>query len=515
MQGVVSWPHSLAPGAAAPEDRGAGKLLKTIPPADSSYRSWECRSRPGRVLRLLSGPVEGLTFIGQRPPAGQRTADDSAEWAVVALRTQRRLKDNMLREPRVPLFEMTACLTKAVDLVSRALVDHQNRVAYIASSLGAEIGLPLCERNDLLLAGILHDTGGLSLEERLEAIVFDHDSRTLSRHCNQGYLLFGRFEPFREAANLIRYHHTRWDEQHDLADRGVVVPFGSHVLHLADRVAVLLTDQEEALGRARDIVERIQLNKGGMFCPDLVEAFSSLAGKEYFWLEATSRSISAILSQRVPATQVELDLDGVLNLAKLFAEIVDFRSPFTATHSMGVAAVAAEIARRFGFSDRECRLMEAAGYLHDLGKLAVPASVLDKPGQLTEKERNIIRVHSFYTFQVLKPMEQLATLAEWAAFHHERMDGTGYPFHLSGVELPLGARIMAVADVFTALAEDRPYREGLSGEDALKIVRRLAEDGGLDPGVVDMLGLSYEYLDAIRANVQGTASREYREFGGE
>ena len=125
-----------------------------------------------------------------------------------------------------------------------------------------------------------------------------------------------------------------------------------------------------------------------------------------------------------------------------------------------------------GFSAWECQLIRVAGNLHDLGKLAVPAEILEKSGQLTDAEYNLIKGHSFYTYHILEAIDELEIITAWAAFHHERLDGSGYPFQISGDQLSLPARIVAVADVFTAITEDRPYRVGMDPDQALSVLRK-------------------------------------------
>ncbi len=117
-------------------------------------------------------------------------------------------------------------------------------------------------------------------------------------------------------------------------------------------------------------------------------------------------------------------------LTRIFAKVIDFRSPFTAMHSAGVAASAVRLARLVHMSDTECQMIRIAGNLHDIGKIAVPRSVLEKQSRLTPDEFDIIRAHSYCTYQVLDGLKGLEDIQRWAAYHHERLDGKGYPFKL-------------------------------------------------------------------------------------
>ncbi len=150
-------------------------------------------------------------------------------------------------------------------------------------------------------------------------------------------------------------------------------------------------------------------------------------------------------------------------------------------------------------TDTEVQLMKIAGNFHDLGKLAIPNSILEKPGKLTEEEFAIIKQHTYYTYTILNTIGGIDQISEWAAFHHEKLDGSGYPFHVSSEKLTTGARIMAVCDIFVAIAEDRPYRKGMSEEKIKQVLKSQAKNGLLDDTIVNLLLENYhEALEAVR-----------------
>jgi len=413
----------------------------------------------------------------------------------------------MAQEMKSTIFDLVICLSNVVDLVSPALVDHHKRVAYLAYKIGTELGLTAGQRRELALAGALHDVGALSLAQRMTLLEFE--ATHAQEHSDTGYLLLNMFEPFTSAAHIIRFHHVPWDEGRGEEFQGKEVPLGSHIIHLADRVAVLIDKEQEILGQAKGIVKRIQEQSGKMFIPQVVEAFQDLSSKEIFWLDASSLTLGSILSREVMLGSVELDIPTLRGLARMFHRIIDFRCPFTATHSHGVAATAKGLAGYAGFSQRECQMMEVAGFLHDLGKLAVASEILEKPNQLSPEEFNVIKKHSFHTYRSLQTLGDLDTINTWASFHHERLDGGGYPFHFAGSDLPLGSRIVAVADVFTALTEDRPYRQGMSGENALKVIQLMADKKALDHDIVALLRINADEINGLRIAAQTASKEEY------
>jgi HD-GYP domain-containing protein (c-di-GMP phosphodiesterase class II) len=191
-----------------------------------------------------------------------------------------------------------------------------------------------------------------------------------------------------------------------------------------------------------------------------------------------------------------------MELTEIFANIIDFRNPFTANHSTGVANTAQKLAELAGFSATECKMMFIAGNLHDLGKLAVSRAILDKPGKLDEGEHNVIRSHSFYTYRLLQGIKGFETINNWASFHHEKLNGNGYPFHLRGESISLGSRIVAVADIFTAITEDRPYRKGMSLDDAVAVIKAMVEDNSICSYVAAMLMDNLSMIDESRKEAQ-------------
>jgi len=196
----------------------------------------------------------------------------------------------------------------------------------------------------------------------------------------------------------------------------------------------------------------------------------------------------------------------------MLSHIIDFRSRFTAVHSSGVAVVAGSLAESMGLSRRQCQLIRISGYLHDFGKLAVPKEILEKTGPLTLEEYAIIKSHAYYSSRLLRTVPELKLVNAWISLHHERPDGEGYPFRMSGDDLPLGAKILAVADVFTAITEDRPYRTGMEGEAALAVLADLAWRGGLDQHLVQLLTTRFSGVNALRHEAQQQALAEYRKF---
>jgi len=411
----------------------------------------------------------------------------------------------MFAKNEISICEFVCAISEAVDLVSPVLGSHHKRVASIAGSIALEMGLSSEETQDIVLAAMLHDIGAFSIGERVKTLAFQAYENDMDHHSLLGCKLLAGFRPLAKAATLIKYHHANYNtSRRD-------VPLGSYVIHLADRAVILFNDGIEVLGQVPEVSGKIT-EKRDRFHPDVLDAFSRLAKLEYVWLGAFLPPDSTASPKKRRFSKETIELETLRNFAKVIAHIIDFRSRFTATHSSGVAAVAKELTYISGFSDRECKMMEIAGLLHDLGKLAVPNEILEKNGKLSKEEFDVIRKHTYYTYSVLGKVSGLEDIAAWAAFHHERLDGVGYPFHVRGENFPKLARVMAVADVLTALTEDRPYRAGMDREEATKILFGMARNGGIDMEVVESAIHNFFCINDARVTAQEQARKDYEAF---
>ena len=411
----------------------------------------------------------------------------------------------MLTESEISIYDFASAISGAVDLISPSLNGHHKRVAYIAGKMALEMNVPVEDTQDIILASMLHDIGAFSPLERMRTEDPEAGGNELDQHAVHGYKLLKGFGPLSRAAVLIRHHHAEFYRA------GKNVPLGSYIISLADKAALFFDDKREILEQVPEVYEKITL-KYHQFDPGTMSAFFRLCRYEYFMVEAFSPAYSTIALKKMHYPKKIIDMDALRDFAKVIAQIIDFRSRFTSTHSSGVAAVALELATISGFSERECRMMEIAGLLHDLGKLAVSNDILEKNGKLDSKEINFIKKHTYYTYAVLNKISGLEHIATLAAYHHERPDGNGYPFHMKNSHFSKLARIMAVADIITALTEDRPYRPGMLREQAAAVLQSLASSGGIDRDVMELATRNFSRVNEVRHIAQMEAKREYEAF---
>lgn len=386
----------------------------------------------------------------------------------------------------IDLRQLVMTIANTVDLVGVDDLLHGRRVGMLARDLARQLGLD--EKAQLLLydAGLLHDCGVASSCAH-PRLLRDLEWPGAEAHCIRGEELLRDFAPLANLAPLIRYHHSRWDwlEKQNLPPD--LARF-ANVIFLADRIDALLGPfhgDQTTVAHAGEIRARLAAARGRLFAPDLVDAFLEQSEGDGFWL--------ALQPDAVRQYQTEMEAFRDLWLVSwqefkrctdIFARILDAKSPHTEQHSRGVSLLARHLAGRMGMDAVTCERIEVAGLLHDIGKLQIPGEIIEADGALSAEELELMKTHSRGTLDVLQRLHAIEEIARWASYHHETPDGQGYPFHVAGDALPIEARIINVADVFQALAQDRPYHRPLEPAEILAILKDRVANGKADASVV-------------------------------
>jgi len=434
------------------------------------------------------------------------------------------------------LSEIIGALSHALDLTEGQPVGHSQRSCMISMEIAERLDLPAGVRQDLFYAALLKDAGCSSSAARMSEL-FDTDDRALKREfsfvdwtstsdfvryaarnvapastgiaragtllralralrreasdlntarCDRGARIVAMLGFSPEAAAAVRALDEHWDGSgRPDGLRGEAIPLISRITCLAQTAEVFMSADGP-----RGALDVVRSRRGRWFDPRIADVFLSIGPDDPLWMRIVDDTAAEVLRDLEPATGIALaDEEGLDRVAEAFARVIDAKSPYTARHSMGVAAYAVAIGREVGFDPDRVRSLRRAGLLHDIGKLGVSNRILDKPGKLTDEEFAQVRLHPLHTFQILSRISPFAGLAEAAAAHHERLDGRGYHRGVGAELLSPEARILAVADVFDALTADRPYRGPLDPEVAFEI---LWKDAGsaFDPLYISALASS-------------------------
>jgi putative nucleotidyltransferase with HDIG domain len=412
----------------------------------------------------------------------------------------------------IALSGVIGALSYALDITEGQPEGHALRSCAIGMRIAQELGLPGAVRSDLFYALLLKDAGCSANAERMAAL-FGADDRGAKRtsrlvdwsrpwqamrwslrtvapggsirdrvaalqglreegdvtrklmeaRCDRGAEISRMLYLSEETAAAIRSLDEHWDgrgQPDGLA--GEEIPLLARILCLAQTAEIF-----HAAGGPAAARRMARRRRGRWFDPALVDALLASFRDRDFWASLGEADVS----HWEPAELVlRADDERIDRIAEAFARVIDAKSPFTASHSVRVAEIAVGIGRVLGFDPAVQRDLRRAGLLHDIGKLAVSNRILDKPGKLTDDEFETIKEHPAYSLRILERAPCFAPIAELAANHHERIDGSGYPRGLGGEVLDLPARALAVADVYEALTADRPYRGPLPVEKALDIV---------------------------------------------
>ncbi len=427
--------------------------------------------------------------------------------------------------------EIISALSFAIDLTEGAVPGHAVRSCVLGMRIARELNLPQAHLSALYYALLLKDAGCSNNAARMCEIV-GGDDRTvkngaklqdwtkphrptlgairllwqqvlpqaswlqrlgrilkigLSQHrnnkemitlrCERGAEIARKLGLSTDAAAAIRGLDEHWDGS-GYPDhlRGEQIPLLARILAVAQHLDVFACERDPYTA-----IEVLCERGGTWFDPALVRIVLALERRGELWTDTLPSGDTEVTRQLALSLQPDaadcIHAEQIDRICEAFAHVVDAKSPFTYRHSVGVAEVADEIAEALELPHERRQMVRRAALLHDLGKLAVSNTILDKAGKLSAEEWAVVVEHPRLTREILARIKPFAELAVIAGAHHERVDGTGYPDRLRGDQICLEARVVAVADFYAALTENRPYRSGIPHEEAIGILRQQALDG--------------------------------------
>jgi HD-GYP domain-containing protein (c-di-GMP phosphodiesterase class II) len=313
-----------------------------------------------------------------------------------------------------------------------------------------------------------------------------NNEEMITLRCDRGASIVAKIGLGQSTVEAVRFLDEHWDGSgYPNRWRGERIPLLARIAAVAQHLDVFAT--EKGTETAISVLEE---RSAKWFDPELVRIAVALHRKGTLWMDCLASDPEDTVRREVrllePSDTAPLGPDRIDRVCEAFSDVVDAKSPFTMQHSMGVAGAALIIAQTMGLSAGRTTMIRRAALLHDLGKLRVPNSILDKPSKLTKEEFGVVKEHPALSQQILERIPSFRMMALIAGSHHEKLDGTGYPNHLTAAELSLESRIVAVADVYAALSEQRPYRESL---DLAQVSAIMAKDipHKLDPECFEAL----------------------------
>ncbi len=426
-------------------------------------------------------------------------------------------EENLIRT-----VDLLGAFSLASDLAMGLDMEHGARSCYIGMHIAQEMELPLNQRTDLYYAELLKDAGCTTWTSQLASswlvdelaakrdLQFFRNSRNpldmaswLFKYVAAGasfptrathildFLIKGRkfmkegFESTCQVASRIAQRlgmpETVQDALMQVFEQwdGHGMPYGikSDAISIISRI-VLMTSFMEVFHRVdgREAAKHVALaRRGKAFDPSVVDAFLTVAQKDSFWrgLEEERVWDSVIFMEPERSPYRYMGEGKVVDVALAMADYADLKLPFWAGRSRRIANLAERIAQRMGLTGSQVTIIYQAALVHDIGVVAVPSFLLNKSQDtLTEAEREQVRLHPYHSERVLSKVPALEPLIPLVAAHHEEMDGRGYYRGIKGSEIPLGARIIAVADRFDELTHDAPENPGLDLDQAVNVMRQ-------------------------------------------
>jgi HD-GYP domain-containing protein (c-di-GMP phosphodiesterase class II)/DNA-binding CsgD family transcriptional regulator len=426
------------------------------------------------------------------------------------------------RVPEIRVVEVLAALSLTTDLAGGVTVEKGLRTCLVATAFAGALGLPTTDRTAVFQAALLRSIGCTSHAPE-NAALFDDDTafQAALKQLDPGDpAVFGRqmnefgawAKPERQAVLARRFLEIAptegpraarascevsralggrlglaagaLDALDDVFERfdGLGIPDGRHgeqlslvarIVHVAEQAVTAHAD-----GAVPGAVAEVGRRAGGHLDPDLAAAFVDVADAVLAGLEAHDLLTAVVAAE--PGPRATVPPDQVEQLCAVLGTVVDLKGLHLLGHSAHVATVADDAAAAFGLPSAERASLRAAAHLHDIGRTAVSSAIWDRPGPLGAGDWERVRLHAYWTDRVLRRCPGLAPLAELAAGHHERCDGSGYHRGVRAGDLPFAARLLAAADVFAALNETRPHRPALDRDAGARLLADEAAAGRLD-----------------------------------
>jgi putative nucleotidyltransferase with HDIG domain len=387
------------------------------------------------------------------------------------------------------LFALSTSLDYVEEEFLGSTTNHGKRVALLTLHLCRALGMSEAEVFDAACCAILHDNaltlGNLNRNPMLESQGLSAVER-LKEHARLGEENIRDFPFLTSARNLVYLHHENWDGSGYHGVSGADIPLAACVIHLAD-----IMDVELRLGRgspdAADGARRHVLRgRGAAYAPVVADAMLDILNDALLH-ELLDGRIDESLAMCAPRVTTALTTQDVLLVCRIFALIIDAKSHFTQTHSRDIAAKAGRLAEYYCIAPAHRERLMIAAYLHDIGKMAVPLSILEKPGSLDKAEFDVMKDHAAKGWEILKSVQGFGEIALWGGAHHEKLNGTGYSKGLSAPDLPFECRLLACCDIYQALTEDRPYRSGMDHKTAMGILSEMASSGCVDAEITECI----------------------------
>ena len=397
---------------------------------------------------------------------------------------------------KIRMDSLINAIASALDTVEKELLgassNHGKRIAILCAKMGKISGKSSEEILGLTNCALLHDNA--LTEYILASREGGHYDPTMKKHCEFGEYNVEKLLPNANIKNFILYHHERADGKGPYGIKEGEGPLEAELIAIADSIDVSYHLQTIDRDKLNSVVQVIKDEIGKKFSKAAAHAMLEILNWdtiESLRDDAVNKTVKSVLTPWIADAEDQV----IINLVSFITKIIDYKSVFTKQHSSKIANMAWYMAEYYKYNKEDKAKLYLAAALHDLGKLETPTAILEKPGKLTDEEYLIIKEHVYKTWELLENIEGFEDICKWASYHHEKLNGKGYPFGKNADELDFNSRLMACIDIYQAVSEKRPYHPLRDLNATLEIMYKMADDGSIDINIVNDISIAMKPYD--------------------
>lgn len=406
---------------------------------------------------------------------------------------------------KISFKKVLGVIQRSLNFMDSRMEGHGEEVAYIMYKL-LKASNSYSEEEILRLVelAVFHDIGVYKVEEIDKLLEFNLNSPI--EHAVYGFLFVKYFSPLSNLAEVILGHHINPRDLDD--EKKKIIPEEALILQLADYISILkINNKDMSIGFIMDMLDGKVLPKH--------KKLLKIACIKYDLLEKI-KDDSYVKELHKIFDNILLTREEVISYIRMLTYTIDFRSESMVVHTITVEEISFQIANIFNLSEDVARKIKNAAMMHDIGKIAIPIEILENTSKLTDEEYKKIKEHAIIGYKILSDLG-LDDLRDISALHHEKLDGTGYPFGLKGDEISFEARIVAIADLLSALVNRRSYKDEFSKEEVISILLDMVLSNKIDGEICNAVVENYDYImSKVRENtknmltIYNNLNEEYR-----
>lgn len=387
----------------------------------------------------------------------------------------------MKKKSEVTLKQIIQVIHRAINSVDNRLLNHGERVAYIMLNLLRAQGRHReKEILELCAISIFHDIGAYKVAERDKLVTID--TVAPFDHAIYGSLFIKYFSPLSKLYKVVLTHHFSsmyyTENKIDIiSEEGLLLNFADNIDRIysfkkASTIDYMMNNKKEYL------IEYIELLIDADAKNNLIDKLIDGSYVEELYDFLRTKTVTR---------------EEIISYSKMLAYSIDFRSEATVKHTILVEAVSYQIAKLYGLDEDTLEEIKVAAALHDIGKIAIPIEILEKPGKLTDEEFEIMKSHAIIGYNILSDLK-VDDIRDIGTLHHEKLDGSGYPFGLKNSDITPEMRIVAIGDIVSALLGVRSYKEEFNKEKVIKILKNMTQYNKIDKNIANLFIENYDFI---------------------